>query len=306
MTNKLNFVVSLITQESDYQREQADAAQQAARRLNLDLQIFYADNDAIQQSQQLFEIIQRQSSGVNALILEPAGSTAFPQAAQAALSAGLGWVVMNRDDDSIAALRARFPHPIFSVNADQEEIGKILGRQLGNLLPDGGSVLCIQGPSGNPVSQQRMVGMTKTKPQNINLKLLRSAFWTEAAGFQTIKSWLSLSVSHDDDIAGVIGQSDLITLGAHRAFEELTTGEARERWLSLPFLGVNGLKTGQNAVRTGVLAATVEIPPTVVPAIELLVRAYRNGEKPSARTLVAPKSFPDLEKLSLRAAQATN
>lgn len=101
----LSFVVSLITQESDYQREQAHSAQQAARRLNVDAEIFYADNDAIKQSQQLLQVIQNRSSGVNALILEPAGNTAFPQVARAAVTAGLGWVVMNRSDSSISELR---------------------------------------------------------------------------------------------------------------------------------------------------------------------------------------------------------
>ncbi|HKS82100.1 MAG TPA: sugar ABC transporter substrate-binding protein [Candidatus Acidoferrales bacterium] len=299
--NRLRFVVSLITQESDYQLEQAEAAQQTARRLDVDVQISYADNDAIKQSQQLFEVIQNPSSGVNALILEPAGSTAFPQVAQAALAAGMGWVVMNRDDASIAELRSRFSHPIFAVNADQEETGRILGRQIANLLPQAGTVLCIQGPSANPVSKQRMAGMSETKPDNINLKLLRSTFWTEAGGYQAIKSWLSLSVSHDDSIAGVVAQSDLIALGAHRAFLELTSGEAKEKWASVPFLGVNGLKVGQNAVRNGVLASTVEVPPSVVPAIELLVRAYRETSRPPERTLVAPKSYPALHELAPRA-----
>jgi ABC-type sugar transport system substrate-binding protein len=298
--SKLSFVVSLITQESDYQREQADAAQQVARRVDVDLQILYADNDAIKQSQQLFEVIQNPSSSVNALILEPAGSTAFPRVAHAAVTGGLGWVVMNRDDASIAELRSQSSHPIFAVSADQEETGRILGRQIAILLPRGGTVLCVQGPSGNPVSEQRMVGMGQTKPENIKLKLLRSPYWTEAGGFQAVSSWLRLSVSHDEDVAGVIGQSDLIALGAHRAFHEHTTGAARDRWLSLPFLGVNGLKVGQNALRSGVLASTVVVPPTTVPAIEMLVRAYRDGVRPSERTLVAPRSFPDLGSLAPR------
>ena len=298
--DKLRFVVSLITHESDYQREQADAAQQAARRLNVDLQIFYADNDAIKQSQQLFEVIQNPSSGVNALILEPAGSTAFPRVAHAAVAAGLGWVVMNRDDASIANWRSRSSHPVFVVTADQEETGRILGRQIAVLLPGGGKVLCLQGPSGNPVSDQRMVGMSHTKPENIKLKLLRSPHWTEAGGFQSVSSWLRLSISHDADIDAVIGQSDLIALGAHRAFHEHITGGVRDRWLSLPFLGVNGLKVGQNAVRTGVLVSTVVVPPTTVPAIELLVSAYREGVRPPERTLVPPASFPDLAMLAPR------
>jgi ribose transport system substrate-binding protein len=297
-SEKLTFSLSLITQESDYQREQANAAQESARRLNVDIEISYADNDAIKQSQQLLDVIQNRSSRVNALILEPAGSTAFPQVARAAAAAGLGWVVMNRSDDSITELRGRYNFPIYTVTEDHKETGRILGRQVAVLLPKGGTVLCLQGPSGSPVTAWRMEGMQETKPANIELKFLRSAHWTEEAGFNAVAAWLRLSTSHDTDIVGVIGQSDLIALGAYRAFGEHTHGEKRDRWLKLPFLGVNGLKVGQDAVQRGALAATVVVPPTASVAIETLARAYRERVRPQERILVAPKSFPDLGALA--------
>lgn len=297
---KLTFVVSLITKESDYQREQAYSADEAARRLNVSVEICYADNDAIKQSEQLLRVVQNRSSGVSALIFEPAGQTAFPQVARAAAAAGLGWVVMNRSDPSITELRRRYSCPIFAASEDHEETGRILGRQIAVLLPRGGAVLCLQGPTGNPVTERRMAGMNETKPSNIELKFLRSAHWTEEAGHNAVASWLRLSTSHNSDIAGVIGQSDLIALGAHRAFRELTTGENRTRWLGLPFVGVNGLQTGQDAVRSGVLAATVVIPPSSGAAVEALVRAYREGVRPKECILVTPRSFPDLATLAPR------
>ncbi|PYV70188.1 MAG: hypothetical protein DMG97_19890 [Acidobacteria bacterium] len=55
---KLKVVLSLTTRDNDYQIEQAAAAQEMADRLNLDLEILYAENDAILQSQQLLNIIQ--------------------------------------------------------------------------------------------------------------------------------------------------------------------------------------------------------------------------------------------------------
>ena len=54
----LRFIVSLISTENDYQVEQAAAAQAAAHKLGVDLQILYADNDAITQSTQLLKAIQ--------------------------------------------------------------------------------------------------------------------------------------------------------------------------------------------------------------------------------------------------------
>ena len=54
----LRFIVSLITTENDYQLEQAAAAQAAAQKLGVDVQILYADSDAITQSTQLLKAIQ--------------------------------------------------------------------------------------------------------------------------------------------------------------------------------------------------------------------------------------------------------
>lgn len=296
--SNLSFVVSLITEDSDYQRDQAAAAKEAADRLKVNVRICYAENDAIKQNQQLFEVIQNPSSGVNAIVVEPAGSTALPQVARAAVDAGLGWVLLNRDDASISELAQRSKNPVFAVTANQEETGRIIGQQLRALVPTGGDVLCIQGPTSNPVSAQRLDGMNDTKPENVTFKLLRSPYWTEAAGFQTVSSWLRLSTSQHGEYAAVVAQSDLIALGARRAFQELTNLDVRDRWLSLPFLGVNGLKVGQNAVRSKLLASTVAIPPSTVPAIEMLVKAYRNGQAAPRVTFVRPSSYPSLDVLA--------
>jgi ABC-type xylose transport system substrate-binding protein len=55
---KLNVVVALTTRENDYQAEQAVAAAEVAARLGIKIQIIYADNDAVNQTQQLIKIIQ--------------------------------------------------------------------------------------------------------------------------------------------------------------------------------------------------------------------------------------------------------
>ncbi len=55
---KLNFVVSLTTNDNDYQMEQAALAAEAARRLGVGLELMYAESDSILQSQQLLKIIQ--------------------------------------------------------------------------------------------------------------------------------------------------------------------------------------------------------------------------------------------------------
>src|SRR5205814_9205632 len=82
---KLRFLVSLTTDDNDYQIEQAQSAEDAARKFGVELQVIYADNDAITQSTQLLKAIQAEESHrPNAIVFEPVGGTALPQVARAA------------------------------------------------------------------------------------------------------------------------------------------------------------------------------------------------------------------------------
>lgn len=296
---KMSVLVSLTTKDNDYQQEQAAAAEQAARRLGIDLQIVFADNDAITQSQQLLKVIQA-TSGVrpDAIVFEPAGGTALPQVARAAAAAGIGWVVVNRDVEYVSDLRRSYRVPIFTLTSDHEEVGRIQGQQFGALLPSGGSVLYIQGPAESLAAKQRSAGMYETKPVNIQLKIMK-AQWTEESAYKTVSSWLRLSTSHETRIDVVGAQDDSMAVGARKAFQDHTTGAARDRWLSLPYTGCDGLpKTGQAWVRSGLLAATVVIPPNTGDAIEMIVQSMRTGVTPPERSTTAVSSFPALETLS--------
>jgi ABC-type sugar transport system substrate-binding protein len=121
---KWHFLISLITKDNDYQMEQAASARVAAGELGVDVEIVYADNDAITQSTQLLKVIQADASlRPNAIVVEPLGATPFPKVASAAASAGIGWAVVNREADYTSQLRQASPSPVFSVSVDQVEIG---------------------------------------------------------------------------------------------------------------------------------------------------------------------------------------
>jgi ribose transport system substrate-binding protein len=297
---KLRFVVSLITDDNDYQRQQASAAQESAARLGIDLQTLFARNDAIFQSQQLLDVIQDRNSGVDGILVEPASRTGFPKVAQAALATGIAWVVLNCEVDYLGQLRSGSKTPAFAVSADNHEVGRIQGRQLGILLPRGGSVLYIQGPSLSSVTEQRTAGMMETKPDGVSVRVLKSANWTEEAGFRAAGSWLRLSTANQEQINAVQAQNDFLALGARRAMEEGTTaGHDHKR--NFPFLGVDGLpKTGQAWVSQGTLTATIIVPPITSHAIEALVAAIRSQRQAPQQTLVAPESFPRLDALGAK------
>src|SRR5207248_11753919 len=60
---------------------------------------------------------------------------------------------------------------------------------------------------------------------------------------------------------------------------------ARQHWLSLPFIGCDGLpKTGQAWVKRGLLTATIFAPPNAGQALEMLVKAFQTGSVPPEQT----------------------
>jgi ribose transport system substrate-binding protein len=298
--NQLRFLVSLITADNDYQAEQAATAKATGQKLGVDVDVIFADGDPINQSQQLLNVIQSDKhSPPNAILMEPAGSTALPQVARAAAAAGIGWVVLNREADYVSDLRREYRVPIFTLSGDQIEVGRIQGKQFAALLPEGGSMLYIQGPWSSSVSHQRTAGMYETKPGNIQIKVLKSSNWTEAGGHHAVSSWLRLSTSQHEHIDLVGGQNDSLAMGARKALHELVPGSEHEPRPEIPFTGVDGLpKTGQEWVRRRILAATIIVPPMTSIGMEILVATFRSGSMPPEARLIPPVSFPRVEELS--------
>jgi len=303
---KLKFLVSLTTDDNDYQIEQAASAQDVARRLGVEIQIIYADNDSIAQSQQILNVIQSRSGAPpDGIIFEPVGGTALPQVARAAAAAGIGWVVLNRNVEYITEIRKAYRVPIFLVSSDHEQIGRIQGQQFAALLPKGGSVLYVQGPAESLAAKQRTSGMYETKPADVQVKVMR-AQWTEASSYRAVSSWLRLSTSHQNRIDLIAAQDDGMALGARKAFQELPDNAARQHWLSLPFIGCDGLpKTGQAWVKRGLLTATIFAPPNAGQALEMLVKAFQTGSVPPEQTLTTAVSVPPLDFLAATQAEKT-
>jgi ribose transport system substrate-binding protein len=301
MMKKLKFLVSLHTRENDYQIAQAVSAEGAAHKLGIDAEISFADNDAVNQSTQILKAIQnRVESRPDAIVLEPVSGTALPQVARAASAAGVGWVVLNRNPDYMQELRRAASAPIFAVGSDHAEIGRIQGKQFAALLPEGGSILYLEGPSQSSSAQKRTAGMLETKPSNIQVKTLKG-HWTEESAERAVGSWLKLATSQTTAIDLVGAQDDSMAMGARRAFQSISSEEQRRRWLSLPFTGCDGQPTaGEKWIGEGWLAATIYVPPLAGQAIEILAKAIQEKTQPPEHTVTVSFSIPPLAALALR------
>ena len=284
-----NVVIALTTRDNDYQAEQSASATEVASRLGVKINVIYADNNAVNQTQQLIKIIQDRAQRPDAILVEPVGTPMY-QVAKAAVAAGIGWGILNREADYIPELRRAAPVPVFAVSPDQEEVGRIQGKQLAAFTTEG-NILYIEGPSTSSAANLRTKGMLSTKPSKVEVKVLK-ADWSERGAYHAVKSWLSLSTSSQLHIRAVVCQNDAMAMGAREAFASLP-GAAGEQLLNIPFTGCDGVtKTGQEWVRSGQLRATVVIPPMAGLALEMLAKAVRAGLMPAEQTLCAPRSFP--------------
>ncbi len=299
--------VALIAAETnEYQREQTKAARAAAQQLGIELKIVNIEDNAIEQSQQILTLLQAPvGSRPQGILFEPVG-TALAQPARLAASSGVGWVVLNREADYLSSLRESFPKsPMFCVTTSHTEVGRIQGEQIRALLPKGGTVLLIQGPSSNNAAAQRYSGMESAKPASVEVRTVRG-HWSEDSGYKAANGWLKLSTSQQLGVKVVAAHNDAMALGAYKAFQEDFGAGRLEAWHDVAFLGCDGLPTvGQSAVQQGILAATVVIPANTGVALEALAKSFRNGMQPLETIFTTPESYPPVTSLKPRMGHST-
>ena len=258
-----------------------------------------AADDSTTQSQQLLKIVESSAEAPpNAFLVEPLSVTGLRRVAEAAVAKGIAWVMSNSEVDYIKQLRKSPGVPVFTVTQGQREIGQLQGKQLAALLPQGGSVLYIEGPSMSSVAVQRREGLESTKPRNIRITTIRSN-WNEESAYQSASTRTAAS-SRAEKFDLVAGQTHELALGARKAFRTIDNQEQREKSFKLPFIGSGILGQVKPLVDGGVLVAAVITSVTMELALKILVRAIETQLQPAERSVVEALSYPDLEKMAAR------
>ncbi|HKV04138.1 MAG TPA: substrate-binding domain-containing protein [Candidatus Acidoferrales bacterium] len=292
-------LVYAIPGDNVYLRDQAIAAESAAARLGVDLQVVNAKMDSVAQSQQLLGFVQSAAeSRPDALIVEPVSAAGYPRVAEAAVAAGIAWAVSNAQVDYLAALRKNAKAPVFLVSQDHVEIGRIQGCQIGAILPDGGSVLYLRGPQMNSLASRRFEGLEGAKPKNVEVKSVKVQGSGSETAYTATCSWLGLSSGRSDGVHMVVSQNADFLMGARKAFETNTPEAERAKWLALPFAGAGLPKQMKPLVEQGVLRAAVFTSLTMDALMPKLVQALNQGSQPPEQTFVEAHSFPIVEELA--------
>jgi ribose transport system substrate-binding protein len=295
--------VLAIPGDSLYLREQTAAAKATAGRLGVELQVVNAEMDPVTQGQQLLKFVQSPAeSRPHGILLEPVTAAGLPRVAEAAAAAGIGWLVSNAQVEYLGALRGNAKAPVFLVSQDHVEIGRIQGRQLGALLPEGGSVLYLRGPGMSSVASRRFEGVESGKPKNVELKSLKVQGATAENACGAVCSWLSLATVRPEAIQMIVSQNADFIFGARKAFETNTPEPARTKWLALPCAGVGVPGQAKPLVDQGTLRAAVLTSLTMDRALEMMVQGIKSGTQPREQTFVEAHSYPSLEELAKKRA----
>ncbi|MBZ5508182.1 MAG: sugar ABC transporter substrate-binding protein [Acidobacteriia bacterium] len=295
---RLSVVISL-PGENNYLREQEAAAKATAERLGVDLRVINAKSDPVTQSQQVLEIVQASSLRPDGIFVEPVNNQGLPRVAEAAVAAGIGWVVSNARVDYLEPLRKTAKAPVFTVSQDHTEIGRMQGRQFAAILPHGGSILYLRGPATNFLAAQRSEGLESVLGPNAQLKSLKIQ-WTAESAYHSVTSWLRLSTVRASDTHLIAAQNTDFIQAARQAFEENAPGADRVKWLNLPYCGVGVLNQTKPLLDAGTLTAAIVTSLTMDTALDMFVRHLQTHSQPPEHTVVKAWSQPSLEDLTAK------
>lgn len=291
-------LVSLLTEHQEYQALQARDARDVAARGGLEARVVFAESDPTKQIQQITTGISApEASRPLAVVAETAGSVGFERVARTALEAKVGWILVSDSPRYLDALHREFPDRLVAAaSVNNEDMGQLLGRMALTLLPGGGKLLVIEGPTTTAATLQRRRGLeVGIRGSRLQIAKTLGADWTGPTAQKVAEAWLRLAGKSAVKPDLVVAFNDEMAVGVLGA-----VAAVRPDWGRIPAIGCDGLPSGgQRLVREGVLAGTIVTPASAGAGMELLLRARRGEEVPLVSSVRA-WAFPALEELAAR------
>ncbi len=288
-------LVSLLSEAQEYQRLQATEARAAAERGGLDVRVLFSDNEPAKQVQQISDAISApEGSRPVAVVAETSSSAGFERVARSTLEAGVGWVLVSDNARYLDALRREFPGKLVAAAClDNEEMGRTLAKISLRLLPAGGALLSVEGPTATAATLQRR----RALEEGIRGTMLRigktlGADWTAAGAQKAAVTWLKLAGKTALKPDLIVSLNDEMAVGAVNAIRA-----QRPDWGAIRAIGVDGLpEGGQKLVADGLLTATLVTPASAGPGVELVVTSVRGLPVPPLESIQV-RPYPPIEEL---------
>jgi len=290
-------LVSCLDESQEYQHRQAEEAVAAGQRVGLDVDVVYCQGDIEREAKQIREAVQAESGRRPvAVMVHPVAVAGLEGLARATLGAGVGWISLE-PAFYLETMQREFPDKLVAlVTTDNQEVGRLQARLIRALLPDGGNIVHVEGPSLNPAAMGRREGLKEgLAGSKVTIVKTVTGDWSENGAEKAMAMWLRWGGKALPP-ALVAAQNDMMAAGARKAVREL-----KPDWTDVLFTGCDGLPGGGiRQVQQRLLAGTVVQPFSAGAAVELVAR-FLKGEKVPVSTQLPAQTYPSIEELERRA-----
>lgn len=238
--DKVTIGLAVANQQADFFNQIREAVQASGKEKGVEVVLADAGGDADRQVSQIQDFITKK---VDAIIYIPAGATAAAVPIRDAHAAGIPVVTVDRNPDGE-------PGDTF-IATDSVAAAKALGEWVVKETGGTGNLAVIQGQIGTTPEVARDEGFKEgiAGSQIVEVARQASQGWHQDEGFDIAQDMLQ---AHPD-INVIFGRADALALGAAQAARAVGNDK-------ILIVGFDGDVAGLEAVRDGVLAATVTQP----------------------------------------------
>lgn len=199
-----------------------------------------AQDDSAKQSNDVDDLIQQ---GVDVLLINPVDSTAITPAVEAANSAGIPVIMVDRATDT--------GEYVTLVASDNVAGGEMAAQYIVDQVGENESTLQLEGVPGASATNERGEGFTNVAETSLNVLDSQTANFDRAEGLTVMENMLQ----GNSDVQAVFAQNDEMALGAIEAIEGAGLSD------QITVVSFDGTEGGIKAVEDGSLAATIAQQP---------------------------------------------
>jgi ABC-type sugar transport system substrate-binding protein len=237
----------------------------------------------------------RQPTRPDGVMVMLAGSQMTASTFARVLRAGMSIVFLNRIPAWADDLRSEFPDALVAAVAPRQEgIGEVQAQHALGLARTGAFVILVTGEAKTQAAIDRQRGFERLVGSRFDVHVLEGR-WSSEGAAQAMADWFRVGARRQTPIDLIVCQNDTMAAGVRRALADQARASGRKDLEHVPLVGCDGLQQeGRAMVSRGELAATVVLPATTPPALQLLHRFWDSGAQ-SRTVLLEGSPFPALD-----------
>jgi len=266
---KYGIVIKVLS--SEFWQSMEQGIRDKAEELGVEVEVLGASSeDAVEEQVTIFETML-QSGEYCAFGVAPLSDSNLVNTVVEANESG--YLVANIDEEVNAdTLTAQGGAVVSFVTTDNQVVGKTAGEYIASQLQEGDEVAIIEGKAGATSGEDRKAGCKEAfEAAGLTIADSQPADWDKTKAYDLATNL----ISKNDNLKAIYCCNDTMAMGAQEA--AVNSGK------DIIIVGTDGNSDAIESVKAGGLTATVAQNPAEVGArsLELLVEAYRAGQKPS-------------------------